>query len=432
MKLTRNTLALGLLAAMAAPVAHAEITIDMIGGSEVSFEGLLQADAYKFSPDVADLNGAVGANGKDTEHGIRRAELILKGKGPNNFEWTLGYDASTFKSTAIRNAPTGTATTTVTSTGKWLDVNVKYKFGNNANHFVQVGQFKQPNSLEELSSSRFNDFIAKASVTNTFGVARRTGIAYRYGDVNWGITGSYFGRELTRNLAHGSGFGVRGNWAPINEAGNVLHFGLSYLDYDTDADSVQIRARPHADLATVRLVDTGTLRNADRQTTLGAEAMWVKQQFKVQAEYMRSNINRYATRPLNPLQSKDFTGDSWYVSGLWNITGETWGYKDGVPTTVLPDDPSKGMWQLGLRYDKIDLNDGNLRPGATPTAAPIVDGVLGGEMHAWTLGANWYWRSNFKFMVNYVKVDSSRYNSTLRRVVDDNPSVIEARAQLYW
>ncbi len=40
-------------------------------------------------------------------------------------------------------------------------------------------------------------------------------------------------------------------------------------------------------------------------------------------------------------------GDSWYVYGVWNITGETWGYKGGVFTTGLRDnDPAKGMWQL--------------------------------------------------------------------------------------
>ena len=67
------------------------------------------------------------------------------------------------------------------------------------------------------------------------------------------------------------------------------------------------------------------------------------------------------------------------------------------------------MWQVGLRYDTIDLNDGTVIPGATPTAASRIDGVLGGEMDTWTVGVNWYWRSNFKFMLNYVKVDSSRY-----------------------
>ena len=75
------------------------------------------------------------------------------------------------------------------------------------------------------------------------------------------------------------------------------------------------------------------------------------------------------------------------------------------------------MWQIGLRYDATDLND-----------SP----VLGGEERNLTLGVNWYWRSNFKFMVNYVKVDSSKYVSSLRRELDDDPSILEARAQFYW
>src|SRR3546814_8615559 len=52
----------------------------------------------------------------------------------------------------------------------------------NGNHFIQAGQFKQPNSLEELSSTKNNDFISKAMVTNTFAVARRLGVGAGYGD----------------------------------------------------------------------------------------------------------------------------------------------------------------------------------------------------------------------------------------------------------
>src|SRR3546814_19502946 len=68
------------------------------------------------------------------------------------------------------------------------------------------------------------------------------------------------------------------------------------------------------------------------------------------------------------------------------------------------------MWQLCLRYDTIDLDDG---------------AVEGGKMDTWTAGVNWYWRSNFKFMLNYVKVDSERQG------LDDDPSIGEARAQFY-
>ncbi|MGO4221768.1 OprO/OprP family phosphate-selective porin [Lysobacter sp. TAF61] len=427
MKLSRSTLSVALLAVLAAPAAHAEIAFDVIGGSEISFEGLVQADFNHFDNDFANLNGDA-PDGKSSDNEMRRAELVLKGKGPGNIDWVLGYDAKA---------------------DKWLDVNAKYKLGGDANNYFQLGQFKQPNSLEELSSTKNNDFISKSVVTNTYGIARRLGAAYHYGTNDWGITGSYFTRELTEHPAptpHGPGFGFRGNWAPINEKGNILHFGLSYVDYDTFTDTARIRARPDADLAGQRIVDTGNMTNADRQQTVGLEGMWVTGPFKAQGEYMQSTVSRYNNG--NVRQSHDFDSSSWYVSGLWNITGETWGYKDGVPTTPLPDEPGTGMWQAAVRYDTIDLDDGTAIPGATPTAASVVDGVLGGQMDTWTVGVNWYWRSNFKFMLNYVMVDSSRYfvrtpaapyadnpannNVLVNGKVDDNPNIIEARVQLYW
>ena len=415
MKLAPKLLAAAILAGLSSTAA-AEITIDVIGGSEVSFEGLVQADFYNFNVDNIDYGADTAivcttssdCDGKEQIQELRRAELVLKGKGPGNWEWVLGYDAKD---------------------DKWLDTNVKYKFGNNANHFVQVGQFKQPGAtMEELSSTKNNDFISKSSITNTLATARRLGVQYNYGDVNWGLTGSWFGRELTRNREQGSGFALRGYWAPINEAGNILHIGASYLDKDTDMDAVRLRARPMADLVATRYVDTldplalnpnGTKRNpnslhsADRQRQIGIEGLWVKGPFKLQGEYMSTDVSRYGN-------FDDFSGDGFYVSGLWNVTGETWGYKAGVPTTGLPDDPTKGLWQLGLRYDTIDLTDGN---------------VVGGEMDSLTAGVNWYWRSNFKFSLNYVMVDQDResgFRQNSVTITEDNPNILEARVQFYW
>ncbi|WP_141453523.1 OprO/OprP family phosphate-selective porin [Pseudoxanthomonas sp. z9] len=388
MKLSRSTLTLALLAAVAAPAAQAEIPIDVIGGSEVSFEGLVQADFYKFDTDTIDYgaDSSSDLDGDDYLNELRRAELVLKGKGPGNIEWVLGYDAKD---------------------DKFLDANVKYKIGGNANHFLQIGQFKQPGAtLEELSSTKNNDFISKSSITNSLGTPRRVGLQYNIGDANWGVTASFFGRELTRNREHGGGYSARGYWAPINETGNILHLGLSYTDKDTDGDVIRLRARPMADMVPTRFVDTGSsgLRASDRNSVIGAEAMWVNGPFKLQGEYMKTDVKRYGS-------FDDFSGDGFYVSGLWNITGETWGYKAGVPTTGLPSDPVKGMWQLGLRYDTIDLTDG---------------AVVGGEMDSWTAGVNWYWRSNFKFMLNYVAVKQEK------GVLKDDPNVVEARLQFYW
>src|SRR3546814_6726968 len=115
MNLPRLTLSLALPAALAAPTAHAEIAIDSIAGSDVSLEAPIQADGNWFDNDLADLN-AIGANGKDSESELRRAEIVPKAKGPGNMDRVIGYDAKA---------------------DKFLDVNVKYKLGGNGNHFVQ-------------------------------------------------------------------------------------------------------------------------------------------------------------------------------------------------------------------------------------------------------------------------------------------------------
>lgn len=407
MKVAQKLLAAAVLAALSSP-AFAEIEFDVIGGSEISFEGLVQADYYHYNSDLQFLSGDV-ADGKETDSNIRRAELVFKGKGPGMWNWVVGYDASA---------------------DKFLDVNVQYKF--NGRTWMRLGQYKQPNSLEELSSTKNNDFIAKAMTTNLQGVARRLGVAAGTGGENWTVTGSAFSRELTRNLGEGDGFGARGTWAPILDSGSVLHLGLSYVDYlARDAGSApgvlpkvsgehraRFRARPGADLAGVRLVDSGQFTDAERIATGGAELAWVHGPFKLQSEYMRTNVGRSA--------HDDYDFESFYVSGLWNISGETWTYKDGVIATGLPSEPAKGMWQLGVRYDHVDLDDGSF------TAPATVSGVLGGKESNWTVGVNWYWRSNFKLSANYVMVDSERFNSGSKLFVGDDPEIISLRAQLYW
>lgn len=391
MKLAHKALALAILAGLSS-TASAEIALDVIGGSEVTFEGLLQADFNWFDSDVRNLNADL-PDGEDSDNELRRAEIIFKGKGPGQWEWVAGYDAKA---------------------DKFLDVNLKYKFSGFTS--VQFGQFKQPNSMEELSSTRFNDFISKAMTTNLQGVARRTGAQVTTGGDAWTLTGSYMNRELTRNLAQGKGFGARGTWAPMHDNGNIFHLGLSAVSYDARDNAAvnpdgraRFRVRPGADLASQRLIDSGQFTDGDKITTWGGEAAWVSGPIKLQAEAMTTSL----TRNFNP----DYGFDSFYVSGLWNVSGETWTYKSGNLNTTLPEDPSKGMWQVGLRYDHADLNDGF---------------VTGGKESNWTVGANYYWRSNFKFSLNYVMVSSEKRANIFAPLIEDNPNILEFRAQVYW
>jgi phosphate-selective porin OprO/OprP len=189
MKIRHSLLSVAVLAAFAG-TADAQYTIDVIGGSEVTFEGLVQTDSYWYNDDFRVLSSDA-VDGTDSDFGMRRAELILKGKGPGMWNWVIGYDARS---------------------DKFLDNNISYKF--NGQTSVTVGQYKQPNSLEELSSTKNNDFISKAMTTNMQGMSRRFGVKVDTDYGNWGGTVTYFGNEITNNespsLGTGQGYGLRG------------------------------------------------------------------------------------------------------------------------------------------------------------------------------------------------------------------------------
>jgi phosphate-selective porin OprO and OprP len=363
----RSLLSAAILLLVAQP-ACAEIVLGKAGDTEVKFEGLVQADYDFFSSDVAQI---------DDQSEVRRAELVLKGK-TGAFDWIAGYDAKA---------------------DKWLDLNAKYNI--NDRFGLRVGQFKQPNSLEELGSTKHNDFVSKAMITNSFSAARRLGAQLETGGKQWSLSASAFGAELTRNRAHGSGYGLRGTYAPMLQDADTVHLGLSYVNYDTPGDTKSISARP-ADLSLVRLINTGSLLRADRVSTAGLEAAWLHGPFKLQGEYMQTQVKRYAP-------STNFDANGWYVSGLWNIGGQKWGYKNGVIKT--PAAPDADIWQLGVRYDNLDLDDGS---------------VLGGTEKDLTVAVNYYWRSNWKVALDYTKVSSDR------RGLSDDPNVLQARLQLYW
>jgi len=373
--MSRLRLLPALLVLGAAPAA-AEIPLDVAFDSELYIDGLFQADKNIFDSDRTQI-------ADDAE--FRRGEVILRGRHTSGFEFMLGWDAKA---------------------DKWLDVWGRHRLG--AYTTIRAGQYKQPNSLEELGSTRNNDFIAKSMATNTFGIARRMGVEFMTEGRNWTATGSWFGRELTESLGTGAGYGARFTFAPIledvpAEETRFLHLGLAAVDHDTTADTLRLRARPGADLSAVRLVDAGNFTNADRITTISAEAAYGAGPWLFQGEYYQSRVDR--------LGVTDFDANAWYVYGLWTITGEAHGYKQGVVTTGFPTDPSRGMWQVGLRYEGIDLDDGS---------------VLGGEENNLTLGVNWYWHTNFKLMANYVMVESER------RGLEDNPNVLEFRGQLMF
>jgi len=372
--------------------ARADLNVGTIGDYKVIFESLLQADANYFSNDFGSRTGTALTPAQrtsntftdDTE--LRRARLIFKGKNARS-DWSVAYEANT---------------------NRWLDVFFRHKIG--AFSSLRLGQYKQPNSMEELSSTKYNDFVAKSVTTSAFAIARRLGVEYSTGGVPWTLTGSAFSRELTNNGQKSAGYGVRATYAPImnmsdtvsGQADQVLHLGISMISYDPSKDTVRLNVRPEADLANIRLIDTTNLTDVDGARQLGLEAAFLQGPLKINAEYVDASYSRKTHSEYSP--------NSWYVSGVYNLTGEKFGYAAGM-YSVRAADTQAGLWQLAARYSKINANDA---------------AVLGGEQNIMTVGVNWYWRANFKFMANY----NITRSSSIRTGIDNDPNIVELRAQI--
>lgn len=395
MRSIRLPLAASLAAALAAP-AHAEVPIDVIGNTEIYFDALLHFDAYHYSQDFRRADGRpmtpaqVTANTLANRGQFRRGEMIFRGKTPTG-EWQVGYETVGSRGSG-RN-------------GRWLDVSYRGRI--NADWSYRFGQFKQPNSMEELTSTKNNEFISKAMVTNAYGLSRRVGAEVQYATPSITATATWFTREINVDQRVGNGFGTRLTWAPILDlqAGEALHFGASAVQFDSKRNRYSLSVRPQADITTFNAI-SASLNDAGTTRILGAEAMYYRGPIKLMGEYMRSGTDRLG-------RAADYDTDGWYVSGVYTLGEEKFGYRGGIYTTALPSDPVRGMWQIGARYDRLDANDGN---------------VLGGAQSAFTVGANWYIRSHFRLSLNYVMVESERVQSGV--LIHNNPDILELRGQI--
>jgi phosphate-selective porin OprO/OprP len=312
------------------------------------------------------------------EHTFRRTRVNLTAKSQSGWDLTAEYDAKF---------------------DLWTDAYARYAF--DGHHSVRVGQFKQPLSLDELTSDKMTTFMEQGLPT-AFGIARRAGVEYAYATPDWTATATAYGRNINVNeRSDATGFAARGTWLPLHDEHGFVHLGLSMATESPDNDNARFATRPETGIATHSLVDTGMLLDVDRIDRVGLEGVGVHGPWSVQSEYLCAWVDRSGV--------DDFAGSGFYVNGTWSPTGHSRGYK--VNTMNGPVLDGRRAWELALRYSTIDLDDGP---------------VQGGEEADWTAAVNFYPNKYLRFSANYVVVDSER------RGVADDPRILELRAQLFF
>jgi phosphate-selective porin OprO/OprP len=271
---------------------------------------------------------------------------------------------------------------------------------------VRVGHFKEPYSLEEMTSSRFITFMQRSVAHGAFVPSRNFGVmAYDYlgenEDISWqaGVFRSDSpDNPATRasfiNDAGDPAFTTRLAWNPYYDEPTggryLLHLGGAY-SYREDTSVVSFASRPELGTQSGYLSSTVT---GERNWHLsGLELAAVAGRSSLQAEYY------YVSVP------GGFDFDGGYVQASYFLTGEHRGYKRDfkVFDRVKPFEDffrvrtgdgvccGRGAWELKARWSWVDLNEG-------------LTGTRGYQDDI-TAGFNWYWNPYTRMMFDYVLED---------------------------
>lgn len=259
---------------------------------------------------------------------------------------------------------------------------------------IRAGHFKEPFSLEELTSSKYTTFLERA-LPNAFAPSRNTGVmlhgtALAASDprMTWAV--GAFRDTDDGDIRNSGGYNFTGRltWLPWydNDGASLVHLGAAYSHRSPNDKTARFRSRPEAHL-TDRFVDTGSF-TSDRVDLVGLEAAWVSGPLSLQGEYVYANADIAS--------SASFSG--YYAQASYFLTGEHRRYKpsEGAFSRVKPKKnysfgSGLGAWEVAVRYSSLDLND---------------SGITGGTLNDVTAGLNWYLNPNMKVMWNYVHADA--------------------------
>lgn len=252
-----------------------------------------------------------------------------------------------------------------------------------------VGQFKQPFSLEELTSSRFQTFMER-SLINELALDRGLGVAVDYQsiDLNWtvGVFGERSEEEVDDEGDEGWSITSRLVYAPVVTDVQLLHLGFSLSkQLSNDEHKIKFHTRPESHLTDLKLLDTGKIKDVNQLNRKGLEIVWVYGPWSLQSELIQLSIDREDEEPL------EFSG--WYSQISYFLTGESRRYEFSLAEFKrLKPLYNKTAIELALRVSELDLDDADIE---------------GGKGKQTTLGINWYLSDNIKVMLNHSRLDYS-------------------------
>lgn len=338
-------------------------------GWEFKVSGRMMLDYSIVDTDVSGMDWRAGE--------LRRLRLGVSGKFGDNLKYKVELNTNSSGDVNLEDGYVQWAPT-----------------GNNWN--IKAGQFKTPNSLDEMTSSRFISTLERSAFTDAFEFNRRLGVSLNTKGKNYTFSAGLFGDNIdVAGPVEGYAVAARGTVSPVKDDNTVVHLGASvrYRNISDTQSDLRYRQRPVSHIPG-RIISTGRIGESD--VFVGAEAAGIFKGFWVAGEYGVTFVECSAAAAC----VDDPTFDGAYAEAGFMIGGKKT-YKDGKFNRPKVDNPvtKGGMGALAFvaRFDTIDLTDAS---------------VNGGSYNSYVIGADWWATKYTRLGVNFFKVDAELGTST--------------------
>ena len=195
--------------------------------------------------------------------------------------------------------------------------------------YVRVGQYKTPNSLEELTSRRFITFMERSAIVDAFELDYQIGLGSGVSGENWGVGAAACSARTQAIVQDNEGYALaaRGHYAFFpdpEDSGETAARWSTWAPRRAIATSTttpstarsSIAQRPFFHFTGTRSVDTGTIEDAEGDVWVGPEFAWVNGPFSLQSEFANTFLQRK--------HGEDDANNLWggYLSASYFLTGE--------------------------------------------------------------------------------------------------------------
>lgn len=288
------------------------------------------------------------------------------------------------------------------------DMYIGYKFNDKLS--VKAGNFKEPMSMERLTSSKYLVEMERPMAVEMFAGGRRLGVAATIWDKHWWASGGVFGQEVSvfqKEKNRGSdGYGFTGRVAvsPVLRENMTLHIG-GYATYRTpdglgvENRSVEFRTFPESRVDRRRYV-RAEIANVNHYTTTGLEVGLRYNKLLAYGEYIFTDLSRYKLNGTGKVALKNATFNGWYATASYMIIGQQRRYaSDDAEFGPMSIAKKSGNLEFAARVSTVNLNDFH------DASAKIT----GGEAMSYAASLNWYPNRSILIGLNYTFMDNDKY-----------------------